>query len=404
MTKSYRWGAALATAALVFTACGDAPEETATADPTASGSTASSPAPSESGSMSESVAPTDAGTAAETEPAITFEGSGFSACQVTDTGGVDDRSFNQTAYKGMLDAEAMGVEISLLESTNAADYEPNISTFLEQGCDVIITAGFAIGEATAAAADANPDQPFAIVDFNFTAPGATEEDPPTEVEYDNARELIYQTDEAAFLAGYLAAGMTETDTIATYGGLPFPTVTIFMDGFLAGALHYNEVNDANVEVLGWDGNPDTGTFVNTFDDDGEGRKQGDAFLAAGADIIMPVAGPVGAGTGAAMREAGTGSLIWVDTDGFETFSEYSDLMLTSVEKKMDLDVLETIGMVINDDFESGLHTGTLENGRVDIAPLHEFEGEVPQELKDELETLRAEIIAGDRSVSPADYQ
>src|SRR6266545_3241749 len=149
-------------------------------------------------------------------------GVGMSGCEVTDTGGIDDKSFNATAYKGLTDAEAdLGIKSSYLESQTQQDYTPNIRAFLGK-CDLIVTVGFFLGDATAAAAKANADQKFAIVDFAY--------DPPIK----NVLGLTFQTDQAAFLAGYLAAGMTKSGKIGTFGGANIPTVTIFMNGLAAG--------------------------------------------------------------------------------------------------------------------------------------------------------------------------
>ncbi len=376
MKTTMRAIAAAAAVALFATACSDAPDETA--EPTETGTDAPDP--------------TDTETAA----------ADFLACQVTDTGGIDDRSFNQTAFKGIEDAETeLGVEGKVLESQSEADFVPHIDEFISQGCDIIVTVGFLLGGATAEAAEANADQKFAIVDFDFAAfdaDGNFVED----VVYDNVLELNFKTDEAAFLAGYLAAGMTETGKVGTYGGLEIPTVTIFMDGFLAGVLKYNADNGTAVEVVGWDGT--TGVFAGTFEDQQKGRDITDQFLADGVDIVMPVAGPVGQGSAAALDEAGTGSLIWVDSDGFESASQFADLMLTSVQKKMDVAVFTAVQAAAEGTFEGGLYMGTLENGGVDIAPYHEFEDDVPQELKDAIDELRAGIIAGDIPVTSADYQ
>ncbi len=405
MNKQYRWGAVLATAALVFAACGDAPEETSdTASESAA--PAESEAPSSEAMTEESTeAMTEGSSEAMTEGSseggdatASVEGA---ACMITDTGGVDDRSFNQTSYEGMTQAETdFGVEAKLLESGSETDFGPNINTFLGDDCALIVTVGFLLGDATATAAQENPDQNFAIVDVDYFDAEAGED-----ITYDNVRELTFATDQAAFLAGYLAAGMTETGTVGTYGGIPIPSVTIFMDGFLAGVLHHNAEKGTDVNVLGWDGNPDSGTFTGNFESQDDGRNVTDQMLAEGADIIMPVAGPVGLGSAAALRESsGDDMLVWVDTDGYESAAEYGDLMLTSVQKKMDTAVYDTIGTVAEGAFEGGLYTGTLENDGVGIAPFHDFEGEVPEELVSELDTLREGIIAGDISVSPADYQ
>ena len=339
--------------------------------------------------------------AEEEEPAGDAGGDGeteqvdFLACQVTDTGGVDDRSFNQTAFKGLEDAEAdFGVQTSVLESQSPNDFEPNIQNFIQQGCDLIVTVGFLLGDATAAAAEANPEQNFAIVDFDFFDVDAGED-----VSYDNVRELTFATDEAAFLAGYVSAGMSESGILGTYGGINIPTVTIFMDGFQAGMELYNEQNDAQVELAGWDSaNPEGGLFTGDFENQDNGRQVTENLLGEGADIIMPVAGPVGLGSAAAIQDAGEGSIVWVDTDGCVSAEEFCDLFLTSVMKNMDVAVYDTIEAALNDQFEGGLYTGTLENEGVGIAPYHEFEDEVPDELKQQVEDIQQQIIDGEIAV------
>ncbi len=154
----------------------------------------------------------------------------FLACQVTDVGGIDDKSFNATAWKGVNDAiAALGIEGKYLESQQQTDYEANINAFVEEGCDIIIPVGFLLADAAAAAAAANPDVPFAIVDVNWLAA-------------DNLYGSGFAIDQATFLAGYLAAGMSETKIVGTYGGINIPPVTQFMDGFALGVAKYNEVH------------------------------------------------------------------------------------------------------------------------------------------------------------------
>ena len=376
MRTTTRLLAGLASAALLVTACGEAPDE---------GGDQTDTSTSTESTETETETSTDAATGAAAD---------YKACMITDTGGVDDRSFNQTSWEGMQQAEEeLGVEIAVLESQSAADFEPNMNQFLQDDCNLIVTVGFLLGETTAEAAQANPDQNFAIVDFDFFDSEAGED-----ISYDNVKELTFATDEAAFLAGYVAAGMSETGTIGTYGGVNIPTVSIFMDGYLAGANHYNEQNDANVEVLGWDGSE--GLFTGDFEDQTKGRNITQQLLQNGADIIMPVAGPVGQGTGAALQAAGQGKMIWVDTDGYESVPQFQDLILTSVMKNMDTAVFDTIQNGVNDSFEGGLYVGTLENDGVQIAPFHSFEDEVPQELKDQLDPIREQIIAGELAVTP----
>jgi basic membrane protein A len=320
----------------------------------------------------------------------------FLACQVTDTGGVDDKSFNQTAYAGLQRAEdELGVEIAVLESQTADDFEPNINAFLEQDCDLIVTVGFLLGDATAAAAEANPDQNFAIVDFDFFDVDAGED-----ITYDNVRELTFATDEAAFLAGYLSAGMSRSGKLGTYGGLNIPTVTIFMNGFEAGMNHWNETHGAAIELLGWSAADQDGSFTGDFENQDKGRRTTESLLDEGADIIMPVAGPVGLGTIAAVEDAGTGAVVWVDTDGCVSVPEACSLFLTSVEKKMDNVVFDTIQAAVDGNFEGGLYVGTLENDGVGIAPYNEYEDQIEDVIKEEVEELKAGIIDGSISVTP----
>ena len=308
------------------------------------------------------------------------------ACLITDTGGVDDRSFNQTAWEGLLRAQdELGVEAKFLESSSEADYEPNIQAFIDEGCDVIVTVGFLLGDVTEQFALANPDQAFGIIDYAY------------DVEYDNLLAMVYATDQAGFLAGYLAAGMTETGTVGTWGGINIPPVSIFMDGYLAGVNHYNAVKGASVEVLGWDGSD--GVFTGSFDSQDLGNSATADMLQNGADIIMPVAGPAGLGTATAIQDFGSGKMIWVDTDGFFS-TTFGSIILTSVEKKMDNSTFDLVRSVVDGSFNGGLYLGTLDNEGVGISPFHDFDGDVPAELKAELEALRAAIIAGSLQTTP----
>jgi basic membrane protein A len=313
----------------------------------------------------------------------------FSACQVTDVGGIDDKSFNATAWKGVQDAMAdFGIEGKYLESQQQTDYEKNINAFIDEGCDIIVTVGFLLGDATAAAAEANPEQPFSIVDFAY--------DPVIP----NVLGQVFNTDEAAFLAGYLAAGMTKTGTVATFGGIQIPPVTIFMDGFWAGVQYYNAQKGTDVQVLGWDPVAQTGSFTGNFESKEDGRTLGLAFMDEGADIIMPVAGPVGEGTAAAALERGNTWIIGVDADWYNTVPDFQSIILSSVLKNMDITTYQAIEQVIDGTFEGGLIVGTLENGGVGLAPFHDLDAEVPAELKAELDQVSADVISGAVSVKP----
>ncbi|MBN1483974.1 MAG: BMP family ABC transporter substrate-binding protein [Chloroflexia bacterium] len=331
------------------------------------------------------------GACGETKP----QGEGLKVGQVTDVGGIDDRSFNATAWKGVQRAmDDMGVEGQYLESQQQTDYERNINEFIEQDYDLIITVGYLLGDATSAAAEAHPDQKFAIVDSSY--------DPP----YDNVLGLTFATDEAAFLAGYLAAGMTKTGKVGVFGGIPIPPVTIFMVGFEQGVKYYNEKHGTNVEVLGWATDPaaegcGVGSFTGNFESTDDGRRLAESMMDEGADIIVPVAGPVGLGSAAACKERGT-MLIGVDTDWYVSAPEYKEVYLTSILKNMDVAVYDTIADVIEDTFEGGVYVGTLENNGVGLADFHDFASQVPDDLQSELDEVRQGIIDGSINTGWAD--
>lgn len=312
--------------------------------------------------------------------------SAFTACQVTDTGGIDDAGFNQTAWKGVQDAMEMDSEIEgrFLESQAESDYEANLNSLIEGGCDIIITVGFLMGDATASAAEANPDQHFSIVDFAYD---------PT---IPNVLGQVYATEQGAFLAGYLAAGMTETGVVGTFGGINIPPVTAFMDGFYYGVNYYNEQKDADVSVLGWNPETEEGLFTGNFESLDDGRAFAENLYQEGADIVMPVAGPVGLGSAQLADELGTDQLkiIGVDADQTQTDPEKADVYLTSVLKRMDSTVTQVIQMAKEGEFEGGLIVGTLENEGVSLAPYHSFDDAVPEELKAEIEAVKAGIIDG----------
>lgn len=310
-------------------------------------------------------------------------GKGFKACEVTDMGGVDDKSFNATAWLGIEQAvEEYGIEGVYLESKQQTDYENNINAFLTQNCNIIVGVGFLLGDAIKAAAEANPTQNFAIVDFGY--------DPVIP----NVRGSGYQIDQATFLAGYLAAGVTTTGKVGTYGGIQIPPVTQFMDGFYLGVQKYNEVHGTDVKVIGWDPAAQTGSFTGDFNNTDNGKTVTLAMLDEGADIIMPVAGPVGQGTLAALKERGTGLMIGVDNDWSVFYPEYADFILASALKAMNTWLKQTVKTVIDGTFTGGGDLGTLENGLVGVAYGSAWDKKIPAELKDEIEALKADIIAG----------
>jgi len=357
MKNTIRVSAVAAASALALAACGAAPEATPSASPTAT-----TPA------ATETAAPTTAPVA------------DFKACMVSDSGGFDDKSFNQAGFEGLMQAEAdLGIATATAESADGNEYGPNIDAMVAADCNLVVTVGFLLGDATSAGATANPETNFAIIDFAYNEPIA------------NVKPLLFNTNEAAFLAGYAAAGTTQTGTVATFGGINIPPVTVFMDGFLNGVTYYNEQNGTDVTVLGWDGTD--GSFTGDFEDQTKGQNVTQGFIDQGADIILPVAGPVGLGAAAAAQAAGDTWIIGVDSDWAVTAPDYSDIILTSILKNMGPAVFDVVDEAVGTGFTNEPYFGNLANDGVGLA---DFRGApVSDEIKAKLDEIKAAIIAGE---------
>lgn len=358
MNKRFRLAAAVSAVALAVAACGEAPDENG--DGTATGDS-------------------------------TGGSADFTACMVSDQGGINDKSFNETSYNGLVLAQEEGIipEPKFAESQTDADYGPNVTAMVQDDCGIIVTVGFLLADATREAAESNPEEQFAIVDYQYTDETGT----PTPI--DNVKPLVFNTQEAAFLAGYAAASYSKTGIVGTWGGAPIPTVTIFMDGFYDGVQYYNEQKGTDVQVLGWDKATQDGQFVGDFANTGLARQISDNLISQGADVLHPVAGPLAESAAIAAQAAGNVAVVWADSDGFESAPDYGDVILTSVLKGMDQAVLAATQEAADDAFSNEPYVGTLENGGVGLAPFHDFDGEVSQETKDEIAQIQEQIISGD---------
>ena len=317
----------------------------------------------------------------------TATASDYSGCIVSDSGGFDDQSFNQSSYEGLKKAEKdLGIKVQQVESKTNNDFEPNLRAMVTAGCDLTVTVGFLLGDATKKQAEANPNSHFAIIDVGYPKPIA------------NVKPIVYDTAQAAFMAGYLAAATSKTGTVATFGGIKLPSVTIFMDGFADGVKYFNEQKGKDVKLLGWDKAKQDGSFTDDFEKQDKGKQLTQNFLDQGADVVMPVAGPVGKGAGAALKDAKAAGkdvkLIWVDSDGFLTAPDYKDIMLSSVMKQMG----DAVEAVVKEDkdgkFSNEPYVGTLANNGVQLAPFHDLDSAVPAEVKSELEQIKKDIIDG----------
>lgn len=329
---------------------------------------------------------------APTESTGNETASDFKPCIVSDAGGFDDKSFNQLSFEGATAAaEELGTELVDVQSTSESDYKGNIESLVGEGCNAIVTVGFALSAATIESATANPDIDYILVD------DAADADFDGAADAENIKPLLYDTAQAAFLAGYLAAGYSEAGKVGTFGGMDFPTVTIFMDGFKQGVDYYNETNGENVELVGWDG--EEGSFTGGFAADPAAKQTAENILGQGVDVILPVGGPIYQSAMDAIADSGEDvALIGVDADFYETDPTTQDLVLTSILKKMDVSTEEAVLASGNDEFDPTPYVGTLENGGVDLAPLHNFEDQVDPALWEEVQALKESIIAGDVEV------
>jgi basic membrane protein A len=318
----------------------------------------------------------------------------FKGCMVTDTGGIDDRSFNASSWQGMQEAQSAdpsGVSVKYLQSNSQSDYVPNINAFIQQKCGIIVTVGFLMASATQNAAKAHASQKMAIVDNNYTPA------------LKNVDALLFDTVQDGFLGGYLAAGMTKTKKVATFGGEKLPTVTIYMDGFWDGVQYYNAQHHTNVKVLGWSEKTQNGNFTGDFTNQTKGLTLTNTFIQEGADIIFPVAGNVGLGAAKAVQTADQQghnvNMMWVDTDGCVSAAQYCKYFITSVEKGIQTAVKTAVLNAAHGTFKGGNYIGTLSNGGVTLAPYHDFASKVPAALQSELAKVKAGIESG--SIKPA---
>ena len=374
MKKKLAIGAALLSAVMLLGACGAPPEPVA-----------------------EVVEPGTAD-APDTVPGETVEGGGtvvaeegFTPCIVSDAGGFDDRSFNQSAFEGVTyAANRLGLStFPSVQSTDDTQFLPNLDALVGQGCSLIVATGFAFAPAVFASATANPDVHYLLVDSD----GFVDGNPPPE----NVKSVLYDTAQAAFLAGYVSAAFSSRDGgaahVGTFGGMAFPTVTIFMDGFYQGVEYYNQQMNANVQITGWDGND--GSFTGGFQANQQALTTAQGIINQGVDVILPVGGPIYQSAVAAIHDAGRDvALVGVDQDLFFSDPTTQDIVLTSILKNIDVSVRDAILESAAGDWDPTPYIGTLANGGVGIAPFHNFEDQIPQDVRDHVAQLEQDIIAG----------
>jgi basic membrane protein A len=317
-------------------------------------------------------------------------GERVSACEVL-LGRIGDGGINETAHGGLKRAaRKLGVKPQM-----QTGYEANIEIPARRDCDAIVAVGYRLAEPALQTAKKHPELKFAIVDYWFDFSSAQE------LERKNVALLAYRTDEAAFLAGYLAGGMSKSGIVGTFGGYDdFATRTV-MNGFKAGVDAYGQDKLANVKLLGWDGR--RGYFSGSPSDRAAGRKLAERLISDDADVLLPVASAAALGAADAARRARDVLVIGMDTDRYKTAPSYREVWLTSILRSLGEDVFEVLKEVSRDTFKGGIRVGTLANGGVSLAPFHAFESDIPPFLDRKLVELERGITEGWVSVDPADY-
>jgi basic membrane protein A len=301
---------------------------------------------------------------------------------VTDTGAVDDRSFNQSAWEGaQLAAEALDGVADYIETIDPADYANNIQLFAEQGYRVIVTVGFALGDATLAAANAYPDVHFIAVDVDMLA---LQE--PQGVLLPNLTGLIFPEDQTGFLAGALAGRLTRSGIVGAVLPTDLPPVVRFKEGFEAGAKFTRP--DVRVFAI-----YHPGSLTEAFDDPAWGAQTANQVIDQGADVIFSGGGKTGNGGLQAIAQRTTEDAplycIGVDTDQWLTVPEAQPCLVTSGLKLISEGVQAVVAQVAAGEALGGNFVGA-----VGLAPFHDFESVVPAEVQKELTTLQEELTSG----------
>jgi basic membrane protein A and related proteins len=294
---------------------------------------------------------------------------------VTDTGGVNDKSFNQSAWAGVQKAaKEFGWDAKYIESKQPTDYDKNIDQFATEKYDVIVTVGFLMGDSTAAKAIQYPNIKFAIIDNSyFPTKGAKVCDDTKKDCYDdgglkNVSSLMFQEDEVGFLAGVVAAGMSKTGTVCTVAGMEIPPVIKFVVGFEAGAKWMNP-NAKSLHV-----------YIPSFTDSAKGKEVGSSMIDQGCDVVFGAGGNTGNGGLLAAKEKGL-LAIGVDVDQYNTYPEVKDALLTSATKNVDVAVYEYLKTVNAKTSKAGIVTANIKNSGVGLAPFHDLDSKVSDAVK-----------------------
>jgi basic membrane protein A len=301
---------------------------------------------------------------------------------VTDTGGVDDRGFNQFSIDGLDKAEEdLDITKRVYVSNSADDYEPNLEAAVDDGNELVIAVGFLLAPSTIKVAKANPDVSFAGVDHFYGPPGdkACEESKTCAV--DNALGMIFPTEEAGYLAGVVAALTTKTNTVSTVGGIKIPPV----DNWIAGYQAAVKKTKPNVKLLN--------AYSNDFNDAAKCKEIALDQIAQGSDVVFQVAGDCGLGALDAACEKDV-TAIGVDADQ----NDQGPCVITSALKPLTDSVFGVIQTFVDGEFKGGTNQSYGVEQLPDAELLAPFQGDVPQNVKDAV--AEAEKGLKDGSIDP----
>jgi basic membrane protein A and related proteins len=301
---------------------------------------------------------------------------------VTDTGGVDDRGFNEFSIKGLEKAESdLDVEQRVYVSNSADDYEPNLTAAVDDGHDLVIAVGFLLAPDTIKVATANPDVSFAGVDHFYGEPGDASCEESKTCAVENALGMQYPSEESGYLAGVVAALTTKTGTVSTVGGIKIPPV----DNWIAGYQQAVKDTKPSVKLLN--------AYSNDFNDAAKCKEIALDQIAQGSDVVFQVAGDCGLGAIDAACEKGV-TAIGVDADQ----SSQGDCVLTSALKPLEESVFGVIDTFVDGGFQGGTNSFYGVEQLPDAQLLTDFTSEVPQEVQDAVD--KAEAGLKDGSIDP----
>lgn len=316
--------------------------------------------------------------------------SSYLPCIVSDSGGFDDRSFNELGLDGVeAAATKLGSQYKKVQSATANDYASNIDNLVAQKCNIVVASGFNLVNAVKAAATKSTSTDFAMIDDNSLSLA-------------NVKDVVFNTNEAAFLGGYAAAAYSKTGVVATWGGLQIPPVTIYMDGIARGVAYYNKQKSKNVKLLGWDVDSQKGSFVGGFQDQNKAKTYTTNFLNQNADVIIPVAGSLYQGAGAAIKSSGKSAVLeGVDADLYNTDTTgLKSLLLVSILKNISSAAEAVVEQSASGGtFDNSTYIGDLKNGGVGLSSFHDYSSKVPSSLSSELATIKAGLIDGSISAT-----